>query len=154
MQDLPPRSDWQRCFLAVEPAQLNAAVHEIEASCTITPRQVPQAGLAMLQLREPNRGERFLLGELPLAEAAVTVTTADGVSANGGARVMRDDQSLATHLAILDATLAGALPLASSVGALVRAGADLLAEQDRVRSGLLHATTVDFSLLEAEDDDD
>jgi alpha-D-ribose 1-methylphosphonate 5-triphosphate synthase subunit PhnG len=109
----------------------------------------------MLTISEPNRGDHFHLGELPVARAEVEIRTAEDQPWHaGGAQVLVDDEALATACAVCDGVLAAQLPGWDSVAALVTDGAQLVADEARIRAGLLHSTTVDFDLLEAEDDDE
>lgn len=150
---LPPQSAWLRCWTALPREEvLAAATAAREPGWRMQHRQVPCAGLAMLQLREPNQGERFLLGELPLSVAEVGIVLADGRDITGAAQVLADDAELAGALAILDAVLAHGLD-AGGVAALLGRGRDLCAVEDARRGGILHQTTVAFSRLELSTDD-
>lgn len=147
--DLPPRGEWLAALRAAGDADVRALGASLRARHPVRYRRTPEQGLAMLQLREPNFGQRFFLGELPLATAEVAIG-----EQIGAASVLHDDPDLATDLAICDAVLAGRLAGHNEVAALVRHGQAVRAAERRVRTGLLHRTTVDFSRLEEAEDDD
>lgn len=146
------RGQWARCLNAAPKDQVKKLAHSLVERYPRTHRRLPQSGLGMLQLREPNRGERFHLGEIPLAAAEVSLRDENGTSHPGAAMILLDDQELAEALAICDAALAADLPGSESVTALIHEGHTALREEQRQRSGILHRTSVAFDLLEEEDD--
>lgn len=148
-QELPPRGEWLVALRAAGDHEVRALAGDLRARHPVRYRRAPEQGLGMLQLREPNLGQRFLLGELPLATAEVAIG-----EQVGAASVLHDDPELATDLAICDAVLAGRLEGHAAVAGLIAVGRAALARERRVRAGLLHRTTVDFSRLEEAEDDD
>ncbi len=151
---LPERGAWMRCLLAVERDALRQAVAATADRCRIRYTAAPYSGLTMLRLREACLGDHVLLGELPLARVEVEVASDDGPVGRGAALAMVDDEDHATDLAVCDAVLAGGLPGHETIAGLVCRGAAACADEDRVRAGILHRTTVDFDLLERSDADD
>lgn len=151
---LPPRGEWVRRLAAADRDALEAAVAHLRERYPARHRSVPRSGLGMLQLAEPNRGERFLLGEIPLASAEVGLTDGEGREHRGAACVMDEDQDLAEQLAICDAALAADLPGAEALHRLLGEGGCALAAEERIRASLLRRTNVAFDLLEEADDED
>lgn len=144
----PPRSRWQRALHQHDRERLISLADELSAGGQVRPCQVPQAGLGMLRLREPSYGEVFNIGEIPLACVALEVTSADGDQAAGGAFLMDDDLDLAQAIAVCDAILSGGLRGHETVSELILDGDQALADEDRLRAGLLARTAVHFDTLE------
>ena len=151
---LPDRDQWMRCLLAVPVDSIHAVAQEIATHYVVSHYQRPEAGLSMLQMQEPNKGDCFFLGELPMATAAVTLADSSGNDHHGAAVMMHHDGDVALSAAIIDAALQAELPHSESAAALVEEGHSLVLREAAVRRSLLEETTVDFQLLEAEDDDD
>ena len=143
-----------RCLLAVPVEQIHEAAQAIADHYVVSHYQRPEAGLSMLQMEEPNKGDRFVLGELPMAHAAVTLSDGDGNDYHGAAIMMHHDGDVAVSSAIIDAALAAELAHCEVARDLVEKGHGLVLREAAVRRSLLQETTVDFHLLEAEDDDD
>ena len=61
-------------------------------------------------MQEPNKGDRFFLGELPMASAAVVLSDGNGTDHKGAAVMMHHDGDVAVSAAIIDAALAADLP--------------------------------------------
>lgn len=144
---MTPRSHWLRALTAQPKSAVMAVASLATSGCSVRPLAPAQEGLALLTLRDAVFGERFHLGEVPLAEARVEVTTTDGRSGRGAARVLDDDAELAAALAVCDAVLANDLPGANEVRRLVEEGAIRRAAEDERRRALLDRTRVDFALL-------
>jgi len=161
MQDTPtkgltvttPRIHWLRSLTAHSKSAVMAVASLASSGCSVRALAPAQEGLALLTLRDAVLGERFHLGEVPLAEARVEVTSADGRSGRGAARVLDDDAELAAALAVCDAVLTADLPGADEVRRLVVEGAALRAADDDRRRALLDRTRVDFALLSTARDD-
>ena len=151
---MTPRSHWLRALTAHPKSAVMAVASLATSGCTVRAIAPAQEGLALLTLRDAVLGERFHLGEVPLAEARVEVTTAQGRSGRGAARVLDDDAELAAALAVCDAVLAADLPSADEVRRLVEEGALRRAAADDRRRSLLDRTRVDFALLSTARDDD
>lgn len=154
---MTPRSQWIRALTAHPKSAVMAVASLATSGCTVRPLAPAQEGLALLTLRDAVFNERFHLGEVPLAEARVEITTADGRSGSGAARVLDDDAELAAALAVCDAVLANDLPGAADVLRLVEEGAVRRAAEDERRRALLDRTRVDFALLSTargEDEED
>jgi alpha-D-ribose 1-methylphosphonate 5-triphosphate synthase subunit PhnG len=122
----------------------------------IAPATVPQAGLALLSLRDSVEKQAFYLGDIPLASSRVTITDADGRTVEGGALIMADDAELASALAICDGVLAHRLSGWETVAETVREGLTNAGYEARVRKTMLSRSRVNFALLNEEDgfDDD
>jgi alpha-D-ribose 1-methylphosphonate 5-triphosphate synthase subunit PhnG len=155
---MTPRPYWLRALTAHPKSAVMAVASLASSGCTVRPLAPAQEGLALLTLRDAVFGERFHLGEVPLGEARVEVTAADGRSGRGAARVLDDDAELAVALAVCDAVLAHDLPGAAEVRRLVEDGAVRRDAEDARRRALLDRTRVDFALLSSartdEEDDD
>lgn len=151
---MTPRSQWLRALTAHPKSAVMAVASLAASGCTVRAIAPAQEGLALLTLRDAVLGERFHLGEVPLAEARVEVTTAQGRSGRGAARVLDDDAELAAALAVCDAVLAAELPGADEVRRLVEEGAVRRAAADDRRRSLLDRTRVDFALLSTTRDDE
>lgn len=155
---MTPRAFWLRALTAQPKSAVMAAASLATSGCAVRPLAPAQEGLCLLTLRDAVFGERFHLGEVPLAEARVEVTTAAGRSGRGAARVLDDDAELAAALAVCDAVLANDLPGAGEIRRLVEEGAARRAAENDRRRALLDRTRVDFALLnsargDGEDDD-
>lgn len=151
---LPPRGQWMRCLLQQPPAEVQAVAAAIAQAYPVEHQQLPEAGLSLLQLREPNRGECFYLGEIPHARSAVTLRTPSGASVNGGAVLMHDDPQFAWAAAVIDAAVAAELPESLPARKLLEDGQAAAQREDCIRQELLLRTTVDFQLLEDDDDNE
>lgn len=154
---MQPRSVWIRALSAHSAPMLFALSKELTQDCELRFTTLPQAGLGLLQLTDGAFHEPYYLGEFPLSSCSVELTSPEGRVAAGGALVMADDSNLVRSLAILDAVLAFKFPGWEKVSALVDAGMEKRAEEDRRRRAMLAATRVDFAMLnnaDMEDDDD
>lgn len=149
-----PRSEWPRALTALESARVAAAVAEVAADWTLTPRGVPTAGLAMLQLRDGAFGEAYCLGEATLSTAELVLELPDGRSVAGAAAILADDADLARDVAVCDAVLAARLPGHERIAELVDEGMAARRAEARVRRAILARTRVDFAVMAPETEDD
>lgn len=151
-----PRSSWLRALTAHEPEALKALARDVAAGWHIRLERLPQAGLALLALKEGAFDEAWYLGEFPISVCELELETPTGQCARGAAQVMADDAELARALAILDACLAGGLPGAERIAGWLESGVRKRAEEDARRQAMLAATRVDFCMLNdvAEEDDE
>ncbi len=115
---------------------------------------LPQSGLGLLQLQDSALGDRYFLGEIPLARAHVRLVHADGQSTEGAAQLLDDRASLARAIAILDAVKAAQWPGSERVDALLQAGLTHWQGIEASRNALLARTRVDFALLGANEEED
>jgi len=152
----PPRSQWLQYWSAAPARAAEALATEVAERCQIRDITLPQNGLGLLKLPDSALNELYFLGEVPVSHAHVEVIAPDGARAEGGARLLDDRQSLARALAVLDAILAGALPLHEKALELLSIGQTALAKTRAERDAILATTRVDFSLLGdgSEDDDE
>ncbi len=148
------RHDWIRALATQSKQQITAVLNEITADWTITPVQLPQTGLAMLQLRDSAFNDPYFLGEIPLASAWVTISTEDKLEYQGAAQLMDDDREKIEALAVCDAVLAHQLPGWLALYHLVEIGMAELTKEQNLRNALLAKTRVDFALLNATVHDD
>jgi alpha-D-ribose 1-methylphosphonate 5-triphosphate synthase subunit PhnG len=119
------------------------------------PRVPTEAGLSLLQLREPVRRQGFFVGEVPMALASVEVEGPDGRWLPGGAVSLTESPRLVEALALFDAVLVHRLAGWAEVAELARAGRGARELALRRRAEALGRTRVDFSLLsEAEPDEE
>lgn len=142
-----PRGDWPRLLSALPATQVQQTAQALCADCAVEDLSLPNAGLALLQLRDGALGDTYFLGEVPLARAQVRLATRHGHSAEGAAQLLDDRAGLARAIAILDALLAGRLPGAEQALALLHEGSEIRQAEARERRALLQATRVDFSRL-------
>lgn len=99
----------------------------------------PVAGVLTTQVREPLAGQRFLLGDILVSQAEVSV---GGVP--GWGMCFGDDRASALALAICDAEIARAGELADEVRALARDTERALREQRAAEWERLRPTIVEF----------
>ena len=148
------RRNWTRALTAHRPAELKALAERLSHGCEVRTTRLPQAGLGLLAVTDGALREPYFLGEFPVSTCSVEIMWPDGRRAEGGCSVMADDAGLAHALAVLDGLLAGDLPGAAEVAAMVEAGTRLRAEQDARRDAVLAATRVDFTMLNSAQEDD
>lgn len=150
---LPSRADWPRLLIAAPPQAVLQAGAALSEQLRVDDLQLPQSGLALLQLEDGALGDAYFLGEIPLARARVRVVAPDGSSAEGAAQIIDDRAGLARAIAVLDAVLSARLDGWESAAALLAAGAAALQGQQAARQAMLAATRVNFSLIGNEHDD-
>ncbi|MDO9163308.1 MAG: phosphonate C-P lyase system protein PhnG [Methylococcaceae bacterium] len=148
------RHDWPRALATQSTKQLTAVLNEMTTRWTITPVQLPQTGLGMLQLRDSAFNDPYFLGEIPLASAWVSIRTEDQQEYQGAAQLMDDDQDKIEALAVCDAILAYQLPGWQALYQLVEIGMAALTQEQQLRKAMLAKTRVDFALLNATEQDD
>ena len=147
-----PRTQWVAA-LATQLPEVRPLVDSLTEGWQVRHVAVPKAGLMLLRMEEVVLGEDYYLGEVPVACSRVEIELPDGMTAQGGAQVLADDEESAVGFAVCDAILSAGLPGAEKVAALVDRGAEELARRDQVRRGMLARTQVDFSLLSDKDPD-
>jgi len=148
------RHDWPRALATQSTKQLTAVLNEMTARWTITPVQLPQTGLGMLQLRDSAFNDPYFLGEIPLASAWINLRTEADKEYQGAAQLMDDDQEKIEALAVCDAILAYQLPGWLAIYQLVEIGMVALTQEQQLRKAMLAKTRVDFALLNATEQDD
>lgn len=109
--------------------------------------QVPQEGLWLLRLAEPVRGDRFFLGEVPVASACIGLRDPGLGEARGGAAIIGGDREQAVAAAVCDAVLSAGWPGADEVGRMAALGAAARREAAARRAAILERTRVDFNEL-------
>ncbi len=142
------RSQWLRALSALDADRLTAQIAALTEGWQITPRALPQSGLAMVKIQESTGGEPFFLGEIPLTTAWLELRSPDGRQAEGAAQIMADNLDQARALAICDGILAAKLSGHEIISALVRQGWQRCQAAERKRMAMLARTRVDFSLLD------
>jgi alpha-D-ribose 1-methylphosphonate 5-triphosphate synthase subunit PhnG len=148
------REEWGAALAMVSDQRLQGVADALPALWQVRPKVLPQAGLGMLKLRDSAFSDAFYLGEFPLASCQVSITTDEGVVAEGAALVMDDRVERAERLAICDALLAARLPGWEQVELLIQEGRAAQFQLARERKAMLARTRVDFSLLDDVGDDD
>lgn len=148
------RSQWPRQLMAVPAAEVIAVAATLASQHRVEDVTLPQAGLALMQLRDSALNEAYCPGEIPLASARVILTTIDGTQHEGAAQVMHDSAKFARAVAVIDAALAAQLPGSEAVEPLLNRGAALLAQQSVSRKKMLVHTRVDFALLGTTEEED
>lgn len=141
------RCDLSACLVAAGRERVLDAAARWTQGLTVTPLLLPEAGLALMQWRDAVYHQRFFLGEVPMARAAVALIDERGRRIEGAAVVMADDAELARALAVLDALFVHRWPGAEAIEALVRLGAQARERVRAVRQACLKRTQVDFALL-------
>jgi len=152
--NIPDRSQWMRLLSGLDADKLVSEVGAVSSGWQISPKSLPQSGLAMLKLQDSAYCEPFYLGEIPLATAWLEIMTLEGSTAEGAARIMTDNIDLVQALAVCDAILANRLPGYERIVELIKQGQKICAQEEQRRKSMLAATRVDFSLLDAVGDDD
>lgn len=148
------RKDWPRALATQSRQQLESLLNEITSGWQIEPVQLPDSGLAMLQLRDSALKDAYNLGEIPLTLAWVEITTEEGVKVQGATQLMDDDVEKVEFIAICDAVLAQQLAGWEAVYRCVESGMLVISEQEKIRANMLTKTRVDFELLNASEEDD
>ena len=141
------------CLVAAGREPVLSTAAQLTEGMTVTPLQPAESGLALMQWRDAVQHQPFLLGEVPMARAAVSLVNHRGERAEGGAVVMADDAELAQALAVLDAVFAQRWPGVEAVDALALRGAQARDRIRAVRQAGLKRTRVDFALLAEADDE-
>ncbi len=148
------RGDWMRYWTNVPAERVRKLARHLAVQYQVEDLETPQSGLALVPLVDGALGERYYLGEIPLAKAHVRLTNPNGTAVEGAAIVMDDRTSLTRALAILDGVLAAGWPGHEQAVELLREGEMAVRATHADRKKLLAATRVDFSLLGTEEDDD
>jgi len=148
------RGDWMRYWTSVPADRVRELARRFVAQYQVEDLEIPQSGLALVPLVDGALGERYYLGEIPLAKAHVRLTNQKGSAVEGAAIVMDDRANLTRALAILDGVLAAEWPGHEQASELLREGEMALRETYADRKKLLAATRVDFSALGTEENDD
>ncbi|GAB4289972.1 MAG: hypothetical protein Kow0083_02850 [Methylophaga sp.] len=152
--NLNERTNWVRLLMGCPASQVCELAQQLSSQWPLRYKSLPQSGLGMMKLRDGAMNEPFYLGEIPLASAWVELTLPSGDKAEGAAQLMSDDQQLAEAVAICDAVLANRLEGAERIMSLLQQGHDIIAREKRHRKQMLQRTRVDFSLLDAVEDND
>ena len=151
--EAPDRAQWLRLWSALPAGPVKTLAADLASQHRVEDLALPQSGLGLLPLIDSALGDTYFIGEIPLAQAHVRVTTSQGQSIEGAAILVDDRAGVARAMAILDAVLAARLPGSEAVLQLLAQGATALAEQSRQRRALLTATRVNFALLGTNEED-
>ena len=141
------RSAWVSALMALPVEVLLSVTEELSRGWKVTPKAIPQSGLAPVKLRDSALGELFYLGEIPLSLAWIEVKTPEGIVVEGAARVMDDRMEVVEALALCDAILSAELPGWKLVTEMLEEGIEILNETIKERTQMLASTQVNFSLL-------
>lgn len=152
--EAPDRAQWLRLWSALPAAPVKALAADLASQHRVEDLALPQSGLGLLPLSDSALGDTYFIGEIPLAQAHVRVTTTQGQSIEGAAILVDDRAGVARSMAILDAVLVARLPGCEAALQLLNQGATTVAKQSRQRRALLAATRVDFALLGTNEEDD
>ena len=152
--EAPARAQWLRLWSALPAAAVKALAADLVGQHRVEDLALPQSGLGLLPLTDSALGDTYFIGEIPLAQAHVRVTTTQGQSIEGAATLVDDRAGVARSMAILDAVLAARLAGSEAALQLLAKGEAAMMEQDRQRRALLAATRVDFALLGTSEEDD
>lgn len=145
--NIPERKNWIRAISSHSRDDVIILANKLGEQYNIKFTLNPQAGLALLALKDGAFHTPFYLGEIPLSKCCVEIAMPDGRKNIGCAQIMVDDAEYAKALAILDGILDGRLPGWESIAQLVIEGFARCAEIDQRRRCMLAATHVDFSML-------
>ena len=88
------RAQWPRLLAALPAPQVKRCADELASRWQVADVALPQSGLGLLQLQDSALGDRYFLGEIPLARAHVRLVRADGQSTEGAAQLLDDRASL------------------------------------------------------------
>ncbi|MDP3887475.1 phosphonate C-P lyase system protein PhnG [Hydrogenophaga sp.] len=152
--EIPSRDQWLRLWSALPAASVKALASDLAGQHQVQDLALPQSGLGLLPITDSALGDTYFIGEIPLAQAHVRVTTTHGQSVEGAAILVDDRAGVARAMAILDAVLAARIPGCEAATELLDQGAAALAEQSHQRRSLLVATRVNFALLGTNEEDD
>lgn len=152
--EAPARAQWLRLWSALPAAAVKALAADLMGQHRVEDLALPQSGLGLLPLTDNALGDTYFIGEIPLAQAHVRVTTTQGQSIEGAAILVDDRAGVARSMAILDAVLAARLAGSEAALQLLAQGEAAMMEQGRQRRALLAATRVDFALLGTSEEDD
>jgi len=147
------RKYWFQSLAGLPESQVQQAAEDVVQEWKLVHRQLPKAGLGLLQIRDGALGENFYLGEYPLATAHIELQNEQGKGFAGAAVVMADDTARAVSIAICDAVYTHRLPGWEKIGQLVEEGIAMRQREKNIRKGMLLRTKVDFSLLETADEE-
>jgi phosphonate C-P lyase system protein PhnG len=123
----------------------------VAAGRTVEPVIVPAEGLWLLRLAEPVRDDRFFVGEVPAAQAAVELRDPVLGACRGGAVLLHGDAEWAGALAVCDAVARSGWPGATEVATLRERGRAARRDQARMRAAIRERTRVSFAELGQED---
>lgn len=139
-------------LLLVPRAEVIALAERLAQGCAIEHRIVPRAGSWLLRLTEGVRGDQWFIGEVPAAQAAISLRHPERGEARGAAVLLFADAELAAAIAVLDAVARASWPGHEAVAALAARGAACRCRAEAVRAAIREATRVVFSELGSEDD--
>lgn len=106
------------------------------------------SGAAPFAFRETAAGYSYYLGEAPLSQAAVQLTSPHGQVGEGAAVVLGRNRDFAIALAILDCVWAHKFSGFDEVSALIDSGRAAIAARDAQRAMIRARTRVDFSTMD------
>lgn len=152
--EAPARAQWLRLWSALPASTVKALAVDLAEQHHVEDLELPQSGLGLLPLTDSALGDTYFIGEIPLAQAHVRVTSTQGQSTEGSAILVDDRSGVARAMAILDAVLNARLPGCEAALQLLEQGSAEVAQQTRQRRALLAATRVDFALLGANEEND
>jgi alpha-D-ribose 1-methylphosphonate 5-triphosphate synthase subunit PhnG len=148
---LAERSRWSVALASLPRERVTELGRAITVRYDCQPVTLPQAGLALLTLRDSVEREQFYLGEFPLSSSHIRIT-GEGKTVEGGAFIMADDAELASALALCDGALAHRLHGWERIAEGVRDGLNALDDEARIRKTMLERSRVNFALLNEEDE--
>lgn len=144
-----PRSLWIRSLQQVPVNEIKAVVDSVIHEYSVSYKSLPQSGLGVLQTKDTAMHEPYFLGEFPIATSWVVLTNQHGQAFEGAAKIMDDDENLASLFAVCDAMMANDLIGSSKLAELIELGHFKLEKEAQTRKAMLGSTAVDFSLLGA-----
>lgn len=148
-----PRENWTFVLSALPEKIIDDVVASISETWDISHKVLPQSGLGMLELTDTALNENFFLGEFPVSTAHIVISLPDGRTVQGAATSMIDDAGIVWNLAVCDAVLANHLPGWETVSELLIRGKQIINKEEKIRKGMLTTTKVDFSTLDAVEED-
>ena len=97
--EAPDRAQWLRLWSALPAAAVKALAADLAGQHRVEDLALPQSGLGLLPLTDSALGDTYFIGEIPLAQAHVRVTTTQGQSIEGAAILVDDRAGVARSMA-------------------------------------------------------
>lgn len=148
------KRQWITAMAVLPPERVMEMAGRLAKRHSVNLLAVPQAGIALLPLRESVERQVFYLGDVPLSTCRVEIRSPEGHTVEGAALLMADDAERAEAMAICEGVLAHRLDGWQETAGLVAEGLEHLRHEARIRKTMLTRSWVDFALLNEEADEE